>query len=103
MVSKALHQGPSNYFLLNSVLRPTYQPNLLPIPTLSNLPLQANLTKAMRWWKSCNEVDSLKEFNAQSISRAATSVRKVVRIKAVAGRGRKHAVWVEFIYDALRE
>ena len=63
--------------------------------------MQANHTKATRWWKMRDKVGEYGGTNPKSISAAVPSVRKWVNLKAVAGRGRRRSEWVSYLYVEL--
>ena len=63
--------------------------------------MQANHTKATRWWKTRDKVGEYGGTNPKSISAVVPSVRKRVNLKAVAGRGRRHSEWVSYLYVEL--
>eukprot|EP00474_Spongospora_subterranea_P007727 CRZ08185.1 hypothetical protein [Spongospora subterranea] len=44
-------------------------------------------------------VEALADMNQKSVSRAGDCVRKVVRLKAITGRGRSRAAWVQQLYE----
>ena len=54
-----------------------------------------------RWWKSRAEVNDLDKFNAKSMSPVTGSGTRKVTIRAVDGRERPRAQWVEALYDIV--
>ncbi|TDH71270.1 hypothetical protein CCR75_008992 [Bremia lactucae] len=63
----------------------------------------AKHAKCARWWKSRAEVGDQDKFNTKSISTVTGYGRRQTNIKAVFGRGRRRAQWVETLYDILLE
>ena len=60
--------------------------------------MQANHIKTTRWRDKAGEYGGT---NPKSISAVVPSVRNRVKLKAVAGRGRRQSEWVPYLYVEL--
>ena len=63
--------------------------------------MQANHTKATRWWKMRDKAGEYGGKNPKSISAVVPSVRKRFNLEEVAGRGRRQSEWVSYLYVEL--
>ena len=74
-------------------------------PALFSGNQNANIMKAMRWWRDRGKIIGLKVTGKRSGAFSMSTVRrnKRIRLKAMSGRGRKRAPWVFSLYKDLRE
>ena len=59
---------------------------------------KANIQKASRWWKDRERI--MKDTRC-SITRTVQSRRVKVKLKARAGRGRKRAEWIQWLFEEM--
>ncbi|KAL0218070.1 hypothetical protein RCL1_008918 [Eukaryota sp. TZLM3-RCL] len=74
-------------------------------PEVFKASANANIVEAMDWWKKRDTIlpDDEEDRVQLSISRVSNAQRRKVFLKALPGRGRRKAPWVEWIYEQLVE